>query len=369
MFAWPQTSWHEPQAVNHCSSSRAAFAQGTRRTNVPVTKVRVLVTKVRVPVTKVRVPVTKVPVPVTKVFVPVTKVRVPVTKVRVPVTKVRVPVTKARAPVTKARAPVTKARVPVTKARVPVTKVRVPVTKVGVPVTKVRVPVTKVRVPVTKVHVPLTKVRVPVTKVRVPVTKVRVPVTKVRVPVTKVRVPVTKVRVPVTKVRVPVNKMEGLVREMQDHETGVPVRSQKLFLTSIPSAFMVFTPLRVALMAEFDSETIWKLLEGGAGYDLIEWLMERLNIEESGNRQIVNSIRQDGSETMADLITSALGRPGTDPEDIWDRFIRAQQYPTIESADDGIFQGREVICRSEYKTWVDDGHTTHKLRHFLDKFG
>ncbi|PSN41096.1 hypothetical protein C0J52_21836 [Blattella germanica] len=49
--------------------------------------------------------------------------------------------------------------------------------------------------------------------------------------------------------------MEGLVREMQDPETGVPVRSQKLFLTSIPSAF--------------------------SGYDLIEWLMERLNIEES----------------------------------------------------------------------------------------
>ncbi|EEB19152.1 Regulator of G-protein signaling, putative [Pediculus humanus corporis] len=49
--------------------------------------------------------------------------------------------------------------------------------------------------------------------------------------------------------------MEGLVREMQDPETGVPVRSQKLFLTSIPSAFM--------------------------GYDLIEWLMERLNIEDS----------------------------------------------------------------------------------------
>ncbi|XP_011503766.1 PREDICTED: uncharacterized protein LOC105366873 [Ceratosolen solmsi marchali] len=51
------------------------------------------------------------------------------------------------------------------------------------------------------------------------------------------------------------DKMEGLVREMQDSENGVPVRSQKLFLTSIPSAFM--------------------------GYDLIEWLMERLNIEES----------------------------------------------------------------------------------------
>ncbi|KOC64626.1 Regulator of G-protein signaling 7 [Habropoda laboriosa] len=49
--------------------------------------------------------------------------------------------------------------------------------------------------------------------------------------------------------------MEGLVREMQDPENGVPVRSQKQFLTSIPSAFM--------------------------GYDLIEWLMERLSIEES----------------------------------------------------------------------------------------
>ncbi|XP_071450480.1 regulator of G-protein signaling 7 [Hetaerina americana] len=51
------------------------------------------------------------------------------------------------------------------------------------------------------------------------------------------------------------SKMEALVREMQDPETGVPVRSQKVFLTSIPSAFM--------------------------GYDLIEWLMERLCIEDS----------------------------------------------------------------------------------------
>lgn len=34
------------------------------------------------------------------------------------------------------------------------------------------------------------------------------------------------------------DKMEALVREMQDAECGVPVRSQKLFLTSIPSAFM-----------------------------------------------------------------------------------------------------------------------------------
>lgn len=32
--------------------------------------------------------------------------------------------------------------------------------------------------------------------------------------------------------------MEVLVREMQDQEHGVPVRQQKMFLTSIPYAFM-----------------------------------------------------------------------------------------------------------------------------------
>ncbi|XP_043797222.1 regulator of G-protein signaling 11 isoform X6 [Apis laboriosa] len=64
------------------------------------------------------------------------------------------------------------------------------------------------------------------------------------------------------------DKMEGLVREMQDPENGVPVRSQKQFLTSIPSAFM--------------------------GYDLIEWLMERLSIEESEAVHIANQLCQYG---------------------------------------------------------------------------
>lgn len=32
-------------------------------------------------------------------------------------------------------------------------------------------------------------------------------------------------------------QMESLVQEMQDPDTGVPVRSQKQFLTSIPAAF------------------------------------------------------------------------------------------------------------------------------------
>ncbi|XP_064478740.1 regulator of G-protein signaling 7-like isoform X2 [Ornithodoros turicata] len=49
-------------------------------------------------------------------------------------------------------------------------------------------------------------------------------------------------------------KMEKLIREMQHPESGVPVRSQKLFLTSIPCAFL--------------------------GYDVVEWLMDNLDIED-----------------------------------------------------------------------------------------
>ncbi|XP_022662969.1 regulator of G-protein signaling 7-like [Varroa destructor] len=49
-------------------------------------------------------------------------------------------------------------------------------------------------------------------------------------------------------------KMEKLVQEMQHPELGVPLRSQKLFLTSIPSAFV--------------------------GYDVVEWIMDNLDIED-----------------------------------------------------------------------------------------
>lgn len=79
--------------------------------------------------------------------------------------------------------------------------------------------------------------------------------------------------------------MEGLVREMQDPENGVPVRSQKLFLTSIPSAFMGecqrYLRCGVSLSGQQGQDTTVGCLRV-AGYDLIEWLMERLNIEESG---------------------------------------------------------------------------------------
>ncbi|KAK0174821.1 hypothetical protein PV327_010548 [Microctonus hyperodae] len=64
------------------------------------------------------------------------------------------------------------------------------------------------------------------------------------------------------------DKMEELVRNMQNMENGVPVGSQKQFLTSIPAAFM--------------------------GYDLIEWLMERLSIEESEAVHLANQLCQYG---------------------------------------------------------------------------
>ncbi|XP_058800404.1 regulator of G-protein signaling 9 isoform X2 [Phymastichus coffea] len=80
------------------------------------------------------------------------------------------------------------------------------------------------------------------------------------------------------------DKMEELVREMQDPENGVPVRSQKQFLTSIPSAFMGecqrYLLCGVSLSSHQAQETTIGYLRV-AGYDLIEWLMERLNIEES----------------------------------------------------------------------------------------
>ncbi|XP_068629419.1 uncharacterized protein [Battus philenor] len=53
------------------------------------------------------------------------------------------------------------------------------------------------------------------------------------------------------------DRMESLIKEMQDPETGVPVKCQKLFLSIIPSSFM--------------------------GYDVVEWLMDRFNLDEANN--------------------------------------------------------------------------------------
>ncbi|XP_071548464.1 uncharacterized protein [Panulirus ornatus] len=76
------------------------------------------------------------------------------------------------------------------------------------------------------------------------------------------------------------SKMEALVREMQDPETGVPIRSQKLFLTSIPSAFMASQTL-VASVTTPEYMLRYEQTFTIKGYDLIEWLLERLEIEDS----------------------------------------------------------------------------------------
>ncbi|XP_013772523.1 regulator of G-protein signaling 6-like [Limulus polyphemus] len=65
------------------------------------------------------------------------------------------------------------------------------------------------------------------------------------------------------------SKIERLIREMQHPESGVPVRSQKLFLTFIPSVFM--------------------------GFDLVDWLMNRLNIKDLAEAiHLANLICQHG---------------------------------------------------------------------------
>ncbi|KAL2723947.1 uncharacterized protein V1478_008460 [Vespula squamosa] len=80
------------------------------------------------------------------------------------------------------------------------------------------------------------------------------------------------------------DKMEGLVREMQDPQNGVPVRSQKQFLTSIPSAFMGechrYLRCGINVSGHHGQESTVDCLRV-AGYDLVEWLMDRLSIEES----------------------------------------------------------------------------------------
>lgn len=57
-------------------------------------------------------------------------------------------------------------------------------------------------------------------------------------------------------------RMERIVKAMQHPSAGVPVRSQKLFLTTVPNAF--------------------------TGNDISEWIMLKLNVKDSSksNRRI-----------------------------------------------------------------------------------
>jgi regulator of G-protein signaling len=51
-------------------------------------------------------------------------------------------------------------------------------------------------------------------------------------------------------------RMERIVKAMQHPTAGVPVRSQKLFLTTVPNAF--------------------------TGNDVSEWIAQKLNVKDSG---------------------------------------------------------------------------------------
>ena len=51
-------------------------------------------------------------------------------------------------------------------------------------------------------------------------------------------------------------RMERIIKAMQHPTAGVPIRNQKLFLTTVPNAF--------------------------TGNDITEWIMQKLNIEDSG---------------------------------------------------------------------------------------
>ena len=74
------------------------------------------------------------------------------------------------------------------------------------------------------------------------------------------------------------------MRDMQDKVHGVPVRHQKVFLTSIPFAFMGKLLLKLKLLflkKRVGFKTSFFFFDYIVGYDLIEWLMDRLSIEDS----------------------------------------------------------------------------------------
>ncbi|XP_073833735.1 uncharacterized protein isoform X2 [Musca autumnalis] len=124
------------------------------------------------------------------------------------------------------------------------------------------------------------------------------------------------------------DKMEALVREMQDPEHGVPVRQQKMFLTSIPYAFM--------------------------GYDLIEWLMDRLQIEESEALNIANQLCLHGyffpvndSKTLSVKDDSSLYR-----------FQTPYYWPWQHKAPDNV----------EYAIYLVKRSLRNKQRHALEDY-
>jgi len=125
------------------------------------------------------------------------------------------------------------------------------------------------------------------------------------------------------------HKMEALVKKMQDPEDGVPVRSQKIFLTSIPSAFI--------------------------GYDLIEWLMEHLNIEESGEAvHLANQLCQYGYFFP---VTDCKNLSVKDDNSLY-RFQAAYYWPWHHRNPDNV----------EYAIYLVKRTLRNKQRHALEEY-
>lgn len=122
--------------------------------------------------------------------------------------------------------------------------------------------------------------------------------------------------------------MESIVREMQDTECGVPVRSQKLFLTSIPSAFM--------------------------GYDLIEWIMERWSIEESEALNIANQLCLHGYFFPVNDAKTLVVK---DDSSLY-RFQTPYFWPSQHKAPDNI----------EYAIYLTKRSLRNKQRHGLEEY-
>ncbi|XP_014245516.1 regulator of G-protein signaling 7-like isoform X2 [Cimex lectularius] len=124
------------------------------------------------------------------------------------------------------------------------------------------------------------------------------------------------------------HKMEALVKQMQDPESGVPVGSQKSFLTSVPSAFI--------------------------GYDLIEWLMEHLNIDDAVEAvHLANQLCQYGYYFPVDCKTLTI----KDDNSLY-RFQAAYHWPWHHRHPDNV----------EYAIYLVKRTLRNKQRHALEDY-
>lgn len=123
--------------------------------------------------------------------------------------------------------------------------------------------------------------------------------------------------------------MEEIVRRMQAAEGGVPVRIQKTFLTTIPAAFM--------------------------GYDLIEWIIDHLAVEESEALNISNQLCLHGYFfPVSDSIKTLLVK---DDSSLY-RFQSPYYWPWQHRAPDNV----------EYAIYLTKRSLRNKQRHGLEEY-